>query len=351
MTTPASRMNTSLAECARRAEVCISRRHAGLAMLLASIGDRSLAAEQVVRIGVLGVFLWDPADPSAKAFMNEVSRRGYVLGRNLTFVSRACGNELRRLDGLAGELVALKVDLIWSTGGTPSALAAKRATTTIPIVMSSRDPVEDGLVESLAKPGGNVTGSADIGQELTLKRLQLLLEAVGDAKPIGYLIHPRILERKSERRTIAAMESSMHARGGRLVVAAVREVSQGDDLEYGLALLQQQGVGAALINNYSTIGADEERTADILLRHQLPAMMENRPYAVGGVMMTYSEPVEDDDLRSASFIDRILKGAKPRDLPIERPTRFELSINLRTARKLGIVIPAALLLRADEVIR
>jgi putative tryptophan/tyrosine transport system substrate-binding protein len=351
MTSQGSRTNTDLDAGFSRANASISRRNVGLTILLTSIVNRMSAADRVMRVGVLGVGLWDPLDPSAKFFMDELSRRGYVLGRNLTFVSRACGNELQRLDGLASELVMLKVDLIWSTGGTPAALAAKRATATIPIVMTTRDPVEDGLVESLAKPGGNVTGSADIGQELMLKRLQLLLEAAGEAKVVGYLTHPKILERKSEHKTIAAMESLMLARGGRLVVVSVREVSKGDDIEYGVALLQRQKVSAVLINNYSTIGADEARTADILLRYQLPAMMENRSYAEQGIMMTYSEPPGDGDLRNAAFLDRILKGAKPRDLPIERPTRFELSINTRTARKLGITIPSALLLRADEVIR
>lgn len=332
-------------------EMSISRRHAGLVIVLASVANRSLAAQRVMRVGVLGVDLWDPLDPDAKVLMSELSRRGYVLGRNLVFISRACGNDLGQLDKLASELVALKVDLIWTVGGTPAALAAKRATVTIPIVMSSRDPVEDGLVQSLDRPGGNVTGSSDIGQELMLKRLQLLLEAVGESKLVGYLIHPKILERQSEHKTIAAMESMMLARGGKLIVAAVREVSQGDDIEYGVALLRRQKVGAALVNNYSTIGADSARTADVFLRHHLPTIMEHRAYAESGVMMTYSEPPAAEDLRNAAFIDRILHGAKPRDLPVERPTHFELSINMRTARTLGITIPPTLLVRADHLIQ
>ena len=325
------------------------RRRLAIAALLGSAAGLNVASERIFIVGVLGVFSYE--EENDVELTAELKRRGYVMGRNLRIVSRACGNELNRLDVLAAELVAMKVDLILSTGGTPSALAAKRATSTIPIVMSARDPVEDGLVRSLAEPGGNVTGSADIGEELAIKRLELLIEAARPRGPLGYLIHPRIQQRQSERKTIAAMEAYMAARGGSLVVASVREVAQGDDIEYGLSLLTKQGVFAAVINNYSTIGAGTaNRVAGLLLQHRMASIMEARAYALGGVLMTYSEPPKYSSLRSAGFIDRILRGAKPSDLPIERPDHFELVINLKTATSLGITIPTPVLTRADEVI-
>lgn len=333
----------------RNAYIDSRRRRLGIAAFLGSVTGPIFSFERVFQIGVLGVFPYER--DNNEEVTAELARRGYVLGRNLRIVSRACGNELNRLDALASELVAMKVDLIFSTGGTHTALAAKRATSTIPIVMSARDPVEDGLVQSLDRPGGNVTGSADIGEELAIKRLQLLIDAVRPSGPVGYLIHPRIQERQSERNTIAAMKAFMVARGGSLVVASVREVVQGDDIEYGLSLLTQQGVSAAVINNYATIGAETfDSVAGRLLQHRMAAIMEVREYAVNGVLMTYSEPPKYGKIRSAGFIARVLRGENPRDMPIERPTRFELVINRKTAISLGVTIPISLLMRADEVI-
>lgn len=306
------------------------------------------------RIGLLGVHAnpFAPPDRYEEAFLEELARRGLVTGRNLEFISRASGNDLQRLDGLAAELVALKSDVILTYGGTPSTLAAKRATSTIPIVMiSSRDPVDDGLVASLSHPGGNVTGNADMGRELVLKRLELLQIAVLGAKRIGYVVHERTLVRSGQQTTVAALESALRAQGGHLIIATVRQVLQGDDLDRVLDELVHKQVQAVVIDNYATIGADEERVASVLVRFRLPAIMEHAMYARAGVLMTYNEPIVDAYMRAADYVHRILSGAKPADLPIARPTRFELAINLRTAKTLDITIPQSLLLRADEVVR
>lgn len=333
----------------------IKRRTALLALpALCALSLAGAQASKMYRIGVLGVhpFPYVPADPDEQALLDELARRGLVVGRNLEFVSRASGNDLQRLDALAGELVALKVDLILSIGGTPSALAAKRATSTTPILLlGARDPVEDGLAASLSRPGGNLTGNADMGHELVVKRMQLLREAVRQPIRIGYLVHERFLARRSQLTAVSELEAVLRAQGGQLVTAPVREVTQGDDLDQAFDRLVGQRVQAVVIDNYATIGATSKRVAAVLTRHRLPAIMEDASYARSGVLMTYTEPSVEAYLRIAQYVQRILAGASPAELPMMRPTRFELVINLQTAKVLGIEIPQSLLQRADELIR
>lgn len=328
----------------------IRRRSALVFVVAIANAPRALAA-RIFRIGVLGVSDWDPTGPFDRPFVDELARRGYVQGRNLVLVSRSCGPELTCLDALAAELVALKVDLILSNGGTPTALAAKRATSKIPIVMTgARDPVSDGLVKSLGRPGGNVTGNADMGAVLMVKRLQLLMEAVGSPAVVGYLGYEPHMKRISERETVAALESFLQAKGRRLVVATVRE--RGDDLEAAFASLRQKGAAAVLVNNYATIGADSaEQVAGWMMRYRLPSIMEERSFAVSGVLATYSEPGEHQAVRAAEYVDRILKGALPSDLPVSQGTTFDLVLNLKTAKAMGLTIPRYVLLRASELIQ
>jgi putative ABC transport system substrate-binding protein len=312
-------------------------------------------AARLYRIGVLGVSDWDVKSSSVLRTIGELERLGYVQGRNLQFIVRVCGTDLSRLDSLASELVNLRVDLILSDGGTPSALAAKRATSTIPIVMrDSRDPVADGLVSSLAKPGGNVTGNASMGAEMMVKRLQLLIEAVGARGPVGYVPYQPHMVRESEQQTIAALESFARSQGLQLIIAPVRDIAdgKGSGFENALASLNRQGAVAALINNYSTIGVESfEQLAASMMRYRLPSIMEERDFALGGILMTYTESSADRDLRTAGLVAQILNGAKPADLPVSQATRFELVINLNTAKAMGIAIPQSILLRADEVVR
>lgn len=305
---------------------------------------------RVHRIGVLGVHAdqFSPSDENEQAFLDELARLGWVAGRNLQLISRASGHELQRLDALAAELVALEVDLILSNGGTPTALAAKRATATIPIVMvASRDPVADGLVASLFRPGANVTGNADMGRELVLKRVELLLQAVPAAKRLGYIVHERTLAQSEAQTTVAVMDAALRAQGRQLFTAVARQVAQGDDLDHVLDQLARQRVQAVVIDNYATIGAGQRRVAAALRRGRLPAIMEDASYARAGVMMTYTEPLIDCYRRAADYVHRILSGARPADLPVSRGTRFVLAINIDTARTLGLTIPATLKVQAD----
>lgn len=226
------------------------RRFAQAALLLAGAHRSTAFAAPPARIGILGVTEWSRGDRSGAPFVDELERLGHVEGRNLVLIPRVSGYDMTSLDRLARELVDLKVDVIFSTGGTPSALAAKRATSTIPIVMEgARDPVADGLVASLARPGGNITGNADIGPELMVKRMQLVMEAAGTSGPVGYLAYEPNLERASDLRIVAALDAYARQRGAPLVLVPVKKVTGGGGLEAAFATLGRLGAAAAVINN------------------------------------------------------------------------------------------------------
>ncbi len=215
-------------------------------------------------------------------------------------------------------------------------------------MQAARDPVGDGLVESLAKPGGNVTGSADIGAELMVKRLQLIVEAVGTHGPVGYLTWQPFSGRKSESEILAALQGYCRAHGVHLNHAARK---QSETLEELFATLRQRGTTALVLNAYALIGVDTmEEVVALMLRYKLPAIMETRSFALRGVLMSYGESYDNTTIRAIDYVDRVLKGASPSALPISPATSFDLTINVKTAKAMGIALPRVMLLRAAELI-
>ena len=307
------------------------------------------ATERVYRIGVLGLAAPSTDARLFDAFVGELARRGYDQGRNLAFDVRYPGKDGRSLDVLAAELVALRVDVIFTTSGTPGALAAKKATTAIPIVMlSAAEPVRDGLISSLARPGGNVTGNAIFGLELLVKRLQLIAEAVGKPTRIAYLGSSRSLSMRhfAEYRTVLA--ASAQAIGAQVQFEHVDSI---EGLDTAFESMVQQRVEALVLDNPGIFYVNSKRIAGLAAKHRLPAIADGRAFAEAGLLMTYGLDYVDLILKAASYIDRILKGANPGDLPVEQATKFEMIVNLKTANALGLTVPRSLLLRADDMIQ
>ena len=270
---------------------------------------------------------------------------GYVEGQNIAFESRFEEGKIDQLPGLAAELVGLKVDVI-VTSGTPASLAAKQATLTIPIVMAQlADPVGSGLVASLGRPGGNVTGLSTQDADLSGKRLGLLKEVVPKVSRIALLIDETnpgtVLITKG---TQAAARST----GVQLQSLGVRDPGE---LDRAFSAMKEARAGALIVESSSMLFTSRTRLADLALKNRLPTMFAQREYAEAGGLMAYSADFLDLFRRTAAFVDKILKGAKPADLPIEQPTKFELVINLKTAKALGLTIPQSLLRRVDEVIQ
>ena len=279
------------------------------------------------------------------AFRQRLRELGYVDGQNIAFEVRSAEGRAERLPDLAADLVRLKVDVIVA-GGTPAPLAAKRATTAIPIVMASAgDPVGSGLVASLARPGGNVTGLSLLVPELGGKRLQLLKEVVPGVSRVAVLWnaanpYPVLVWRQTE---AAARALGVHLQS--------LDVRGPDDLEGAFAAATRGRAGALITVEDPLTFGQRKRIVDFAARARLPAMYGFREFVDAGGLMSYAASLADLSRRAATYVDKILKGAKPADLPVEQPTKFELVINLKTAKALGLTIPPSVLIRADQVIQ
>ena len=312
-----------------------------LALALAPLVAEAQPAEKLARIGYLS--LGSAAD-TPKALLQGLRELGYVEGQNLVIEYRYTEGKAERLPDLAEELVSLKVDIIVA-GGTPLPLAAKRATTTIPIVMTSAgDPVGSGLVASLAKPGGNVTGLSTFTRDLAAKRLQLLKEVVPVISRVAVLWNAanpyavlNMRETEAAARTLGLQVQSVEVRGP-------------DDIETGFSTAIRWRAGAFIVVDDPVTYLHRTRIADLAARNQLPAMYGFRQYAEAGGLMAFGTSLADLSRRAATYVDKILKGAKPADLPVEQPTQFELVINAKTAKALKLTIPPSVLLRADQFI-
>ena len=317
-------------------------------LVLAPLSTAAQQTARPYRIGVLGISRPDGRALASDPFTAELRQRGYVEGRNLVIEGRFAGGDVARLDALAAELAALNVDVIVSFSGTPGVLAAKRATTTIPIVMmTSADPVRTGIVASLARPGGNITGNAIFGFELAAKRIQILAEVVGKPARIAYLVHrsARSLPRYEE--FIATLVDAVHAQGAQFQIVDVESL---DDLEPAFELMVRQRVEGVLIDNFTFFDRNRDRIAALAAKYRLPAIAEGRAFAQAGLLVSYGVDYDDLLRKTAVYVDKILKGAKPADLPVEQASKFEYILNLKSAKALGITIPRSVLLRADEVI-
>jgi putative ABC transport system substrate-binding protein len=272
---------------------------------------------------------------------------GYIEGQNIAIEYRYGEGKLDRLPGLAAELVRLKVDII-VVGGDPGIRAAKNATKTIPIVMTGpgSDPVEAGHVESLARPGGNVTGLTTLSRGLGGKRLELLKEAVTKVARVAVLYDP------AESRGVHEVKEDLPVAARALgLTVQPWEVRGADGFEKVFAALNKERPDGLYVSGGALMNNHQKRTADFALKTRLPSTYNNKQSVDAGGLMSYGADLADSYRRVAYYIDKILKGAKPADLPIEQPTKFELVINLKTAKPIGVTIPQKVLARADKVIK
>jgi putative ABC transport system substrate-binding protein len=305
--------------------------------------------KKVPRIGYLSS--GDPAREStrAEAIRLALRERGYVEGQNIASEYRYAEGKIERVPELAAELVRLKVDIIVVAGGGNWVQAAKNATKTIPIVMVGLgvDPVKAGLVESLARPGGNVTGITNLNTELSGKRLELFKEAVPKLARVAVLYDPSTLASVSELKEVLPVA----ARALGLTVQSW-EVRDADGLEKVFAPLNKQRPDGLYVTGGSPrMTANQKRTVGFALKSRLPSMYSYRGAIDAGGLIYYGADLSDSYRRVAYYVDRILKGAKPADLPVEQPTKFEFVINLKTAKQIGVIIPPDVLARATRIIR
>ena len=314
--------------------------------LFGAVAVEAQEAAKVARIGYL-VASHD-APRLREAFRQGLRDLGYVEGRNLVIEIRSAEGKHERYPALAAELVALKVDVIVASGGTPSALAAKQATGTLPIVfINVGDPVTSGLVTSLARPGGNVTGLSVVAPELISKRLELLTQAVPGVSRIAVLWQPGALEERTEKDRLQRAEVAGRTLGIRLQFVEARGPK---DLDRAFSDMTRARAGALTDLEGSVFWSERKRIVDLAAKNRLPAVYALREFVDVGGLMSYGPDFADLFRRAATYVDKILKGAKPADLPVEQPTKFELVINLKAAKALGLTIPQSVLARADQVV-
>jgi ABC-type uncharacterized transport system substrate-binding protein len=331
----------------------ISRRAliAALGALVAPLIAEAQQRERVYRIAIVFPASKTVADmieePIYKVFLSELGRLGYVEGLNLV-VDRLVGEgRTERYAGLASEVVRLQPDLILAVGG-PMALRFKAATTTIPIVALTGDPIADGLVTNLARPGGNITGfSVNAGEEIYGKQLELLREVAAEVSRVVFLLPRRPWEARYGRVVREAAQ-----RGGlTLVGAPLGDPIQEPEYRRAFAAMAGERAQALIVSDHPENWVHRRLVVELAERARLPAVYAFREFVEMGGLMSYGTNVPNLFRRAAVYVDKILKGAKPADLPIEQPTKFELVINLKTAKALGLTIPPSVLRRADEIIQ
>jgi putative ABC transport system substrate-binding protein len=320
-------------------------------LLAAPLAAEAQPARKVPRIGVLS-----PGSPSGAgrnpsdlavlfaAFREGLRELGYVEGQNIKIESRWAEGNYDRLPGLAADLVRLKVDVI-VTYGTPASQAAKRATGTIPIVMAAIiDPVASGLVTSIARPGGNVTGQSMMSPDLVAKQLEILKEVVPKVSRVAVLWNPANAGNAPQ---VRHTQDAAGALGVRFQSLGARGPSE---IDSAFAAMTSEQAGAVIVLVDAMLQENRTRITDLAARHRLPAVYGLSEYAEVGGLLAYGPNRLGMFRHAVTYVDKILKGAKPRDLPIEQPQTFELVVNLKTAKTLGLTIPPSLLQRADQVI-
>ncbi len=316
-----------------------------LSIFWAASAHGAAAAGKVHRLGVLALAPAAFAAPYIEACRQELRALGYVEGQNLAVDFRFVAGRFELLPGLAAEIVRLQPDVIVASGDR-AIQAIKEATSTIPLVMvSAGDPVRSGFVASLARPGGNVTGLSSLLPELNAKELSILKEAVPRASRVAVLWNPRSHGGVLGFKEMQAAAPSLH------VTLQSLEVRTPDELEPAFAGMAREQAGALIVLTDPLTFGNRNRIIDLAVRGRIPSMFEVREFVDAGGLMSYGPSLITMFRRSAVYIDKILKGAKPADLPVERPTRFELVINLKTAKALGLTIPPAVLIRGDQVIQ
>jgi putative ABC transport system substrate-binding protein len=324
----------------------VARSLAGaVALFIAALGAPAVGAKAADKIPRIG-YLSPTAGPTTRteSFLQGLRELGYVEGRNIVLEYRWAGGKNERLPDLASDLVGAGVDLIVA-GGTPATVAAMKVTRTIPIVFgSAADPVEKGIVASLAHPGGNVTGlAAFVDYD---KPLQLLKEAVPQVTRVAFIYEPASLPGAYLEASLSRLAD--YARALDVTVQPIVLRGPGD-AELAFQAIAS-GTNGVLIDSVAPALLARDRICALAMQHRLPAISFARSFADAGCLMTYGEDLDDMFRRAAGYVDKILKGARPSDLPVEQPTKFDLVVNLKTARALGIELPQAILLRTTEVI-
>ena len=317
-----------------------------MAFAVAPFAAGAQQAGRMYRVGYLSTPTRESVEHGLGAFLRTLRGLGWIEGQNLIIEYRWAEGNVDRLPGLAAELVERKVDVIVAPAGS-AALAAKNATSSIPIVMIfASDPVETGLVASLRRPGGNITGTTFTpGPEIFGKQLQILKEAVPHASRVAVLSNPADASFALQVRQVEATARSLGIRLQHVDARGPEEFAS------AFAAMERERADALLVTGTSTFLAHRTRLAELAVKGRLPSMYSFRESVEAGGLMAYAVNMADFVGRSAMYVDKILKGAKPADLPIEQPTKFELIINLKVAKALGITVPQALVARADEVIQ
>jgi len=316
-------------------------------LLAAPFACRAQTPMAVPRIGYLtGAYSCTGPVSSREAFWRGLNALGYFEGRNIAIECRSAEGKFDRLSDLAAELVRLKVDVIVAAGGETVARAARQASQTIPIVMTNvADPVQTGLVASLPRPGGNVTGLVTVSPELSGKRLELLKQTFPKISRVAVLTNPANPEQEPRMKELKAAAQAQRVQ---LLILEVRGPS---DFSSAFSTLTKLNADALLPLGDPVINSYQNQIVEFAAKSRLPAIYHRLEFVEAGGLMSYGPSYNDLFRRSAAYVDKILKGAKPGDLPVEQPTKFELVINLKTAKVLGFTIPQSLLLRADEVIQ
>jgi ABC-type uncharacterized transport system substrate-binding protein len=311
-------------------------------VLAVAIMAEAQQPKKISRIGIL--FIGSRNQPHLAAFKQGLRERGYTEGKNITFEYRYAEGKEDRLPALAAELVQLKVDVIVVTADV-SAQAAQQATKTIPIVVTTGDPVAWGLAESLAKPGSNVTGLSVLLADLSGKRVEILRETLPKLTRLATLWNPveRVGRPVFEETTVAAQALSLHLHSF--------EVQTPEDIEKAFVEIPKLRPNALLVILSPLVTLHSKQIVEMALKQHLPGMYPTRQFAEEGGLMAYGPLIGDLYRRAATYVDKILKGAKPADLPVEQPTKFEFVVNLKTAKQIGVTIAPNVLARADKVIK
>jgi putative tryptophan/tyrosine transport system substrate-binding protein len=313
-------------------------------LLALSVSAEAQQSAKIPRLGYLSPGFSSPTPARTEAFRQGSRELGYVERQNIVIEYRFAEGKLGQLPGLAAELLRLNVDVIF-TYGTPTVQVVKKETTTIPVVMVSGDPVREGVVASLARPGGNITGLANLTPELVGKRLELLKEIVPQISRVAVIWNPddpgtglRMRETEAAARALGIKIQSLEVRGT-------------NDLEKAFSAIKIEHAGGVVPLRSRTTNNLRERIIELAKRDGVPTVYDDRQLAEAGGLMSYGTLIADLDRRAATYVDKILKGTKPADLPVEQPMKFEFVINLKTAKQISLTIPPNVLARADKVIR
>jgi putative ABC transport system substrate-binding protein len=315
-----------------------------LSLVAAPFAAGAQQATKLFRVGVLSVGTRPSPTSPVSPFLEGLHELGWMEGKNLILESRYADFHQERLPDLVAELLRLKTDVIVALG-TPAAAAAKKATSTVPIVSIAGDPVRAGFVTNLARPGGNITGLSMVASELYLKRLQILKEALPGVKRIALPYNPANPSFRS------ATQGTLDAIRSLGLETDQIEVRSPHELGATFRAAKLAGADAVVLIADQLFISARHQMVELAVQHRLPSIAEGKEFVEAGALMSYAPNLSAVTRRAAVFVDKILKGAQPGDLPIEQPTKFELIINLKTAKALGLTIPPSLLLRADEVIQ